>query len=180
MKGEGDGVRERRLEVMRQPDVGAFGVVTLVLVLAHPGGRDHGLRAASGFGTDAVDRRGDGRAARGDLGVHVVVPARPGPTVSVPPWRAASRDRGAALVTVAVLIGAVLLGRLDDDPSRSAEVTLVVGALVGLLAGVGVTRRCVRRFGGITGDMLGAVVEVATTVVLLVVAVALGLQSTAA
>jgi adenosylcobinamide-GDP ribazoletransferase len=177
VKGEGDGVRERRLEVMRQPDVGAFGVVTLVLVLA--------IQAVAitacvleGLGTDSVIVAVTvGRLAATWACTSSFPPARPdglGAAVagSVP-------RSGAALVTVAVLIGAVLLGRLDDDSSRSAEVALVVGALVGLLAGVGVTRRCVRRFGGITGDTLGAVVEVATTVVLLVVAVALGLQSTA-
>jgi adenosylcobinamide-GDP ribazoletransferase len=177
VKGEGDGGRERRLEVMRQPDVGAFGVVTLVLVL--------GIQAVAltacvleGFGTASVIVAVTvGRLAASWACTASFPSARPeglGATVAGSVPRA-----GAALVTVAVLVGAVLLGRLDDDASLSAEVTLVVAALVGLLAGVGVTRRCVRRFGGITGDVLGAVVEISTTVVLLVVVIGLGLQHTA-
>ena len=168
VKGQDDGVRERRLAVMRQPDVGAFGVVALVLVI--------GLQtvaltecALEGFGT-----------------VSVVVAATVGRlaatwacTPSVPSARAdglgatvaGSVGRTAAVaMTLAVVAGAVLLGGLDDDASRAAQAVLVVSALAGLLAGAALLRRCVARFGGITGDVLGAVVEVATTVVLLVVA----------
>ena len=177
VKGEGDGVRERRLEVMRQPDVGAFGVVTLVLVL--------GVQAVA-ITTCALEGLGTGSVIIAvTVGRLAVVwactasfpSARPeglGATVAGSVPRAA-----AALVTVAVLVGAVLLGRLHDDQGSSAAITLVVGALVGLLAGVVVTRRCARRFGGVTGDVLGAVVEISTTVALIVVAIALGFQHTA-
>jgi len=48
--------------------------------------------------------------------------------------------------------------------------------VVGLGAGAVVLRRCVSRFGGLTGDVVGAVVEVTTAVVLVVAALALGLR----
>jgi adenosylcobinamide-GDP ribazoletransferase len=169
--------RERRLAVMREPDVGAFGVVTIVLVLLV---QAVALTACvlAGFGTDSlVVAVTVGRLAATWACTTSVPSARPeglGATV------AGSVPRAAALaVTVAVLLGVVLLGRLDDDASRSAEATLVTASLVGLLAGMALLRRCVTRFGGVTGDVLGAVVEVTTTTVLVVVAVALGLQGTA-
>ncbi|WP_275419334.1 adenosylcobinamide-GDP ribazoletransferase [Acrocarpospora phusangensis] len=54
----------------------------------------------------------------------------------------------------------------------SAWVWLVGAVGVGLVAAWVVRRRAVRRLGGITGDVLGSLVEVATTTVL-VTAVAL-------
>ena len=53
-----------------------------------------------------------------------------------------------------------------------AVLTLVVASLVGLAAGALLLRRCVARLGGITGDVLGAVVEGATTATLIVAALA--------
>jgi adenosylcobinamide-GDP ribazoletransferase len=173
VKGHGDGVRERRLEVMRQPDVGAFGVVALVLVLAL---QTVALTACvlQGFGTDSlVVAAVVGRLAVTWACTPSYPSARPdglGATV------AGSVGRTAAVaMTLAVLAFAALLGGIDDDASRAAQVVLVVAALAGLLGGAALLRRCVTRFGGITGDVLGAVVEVSTTVVLVVVAVGLGL-----
>jgi adenosylcobinamide-GDP ribazoletransferase len=173
VKGQDVGVREQRLEVMRQPDVGAFGVVAIVLALAL---QTVALTACAleGFGTvGVVVAAAVGRLAATWACTSAYSAARPdglGATV------AGSVGRTAAIaMTLAVLAGTVLLGGLDDDATRSAQAVLVVGALAGLLSSTVLVSRCVSRFGGITGDVLGAVVEVTTTVVLVVVAIGLGL-----
>ncbi len=172
VKGQHDSVRERRLAVMREPEVGAFGVVAIVLVL--------GLQtvaltvcALEGSGTaGVVVAAAVGRLAATWACIPAYASARSdGLGAAV----AGSVGRTAAVaMTLAVLAGTVVLGGLDDA-SRSRQVVLVVGVLAGLLGSTALLRRCVARFGGITGDVLGAVVEVTTTVVLVVVALGLGL-----
>ncbi|GAA3821535.1 hypothetical protein GCM10022226_47330 [Sphaerisporangium flaviroseum] len=49
-----------------------------------------------------------------------------------------------------------------------------VAVLAGLLAAWALRRRAVRRLGGITGDVLGALVEIATAAALVTCAVAVG------
>jgi len=85
--------------------------------------------------------------------------------------------RGAAvLTTVVALLGVALLAWTTAGASVTVTGSFVVAAVVGLGAGALVLRRCVSRFGGLTGDVLGAVVEVTTAVVLVVAALALGLR----
>ena len=48
--------------------------------------------------------------------------------------------------------------------------TLPLAVAAGLAAAFAVQRHAVRRLGGITGDVLGALVEIATTVTLVVAA----------
>lgn len=50
-------------------------------------------------------------------------------------------------------------------------IMVVVGVAAGLAASLALTALAVRRLGGITGDVLGALVEVATAVCLLVTAI---------
>jgi adenosylcobinamide-GDP ribazoletransferase len=51
--------------------------------------------------------------------------------------------------------------------------TVLVGAVVAVVASVLLARRCVRRFGGVTGDVYGACVELAFTTMLVVPALLL-------
>jgi len=165
VKGSGDDARERRLEVMRRPDIGAFGAITLVLVLI-----------VQVIALTACDLAGRGT-------VSIVLASVVGRLAIVwactPRVRAARPDglgaavagsvpyAAAALLTIAVGLLAVLLGVGDDDGGRRLVAALVIGMLVGLAVGALVVRRAVRRFGGITGDVLGAACELSFTAVLL-------------
>ncbi|GAB3154577.1 adenosylcobinamide-GDP ribazoletransferase [Microbispora hainanensis] len=66
-----------------------------------------------------------------------------------------------------------LLHRLSDDPYLITAAGLLLAMAAGLGAAALLRRRAVRRLGGVTGDVLGALVETATTVTLLVAALLL-------
>ncbi|MEV4759199.1 adenosylcobinamide-GDP ribazoletransferase [Micromonospora sp. NPDC049559] len=148
------------LEIMKKPDVGPFGVAALVLVLLTQAAALEalpargwpallaGVAAATATGRLAVSwacRRGVPAARPDGLGALVAgsLPA------AVP-----------AVATVAV--AALALPAVPGRPWQGPVAVLVALAAAGLLL-----RHAVRRFGGVTGDVLGAQVEVATTLVYL-------------
>ncbi|HET6654029.1 MAG TPA: adenosylcobinamide-GDP ribazoletransferase, partial [Nocardioides sp.] len=141
------------LAVMRKGDVGPFGVVTLVVVLLAQVAAlaqlvAEGAGAAALVASLVVSRlalplaclRGVPAARADGLGAAV----------------AGSVSRPAALVAVLLTaIPVVVLALLVDDA--------VAWAPLGLLAGAALGWRAVRRLGGVTGDVLGAVVEATFT-----------------
>ena len=156
--------REKALRVMRSGDVGPMGVVALVLVL---------LTQAAGFGVLLERPLGWLQAAA------VIAAARAalalGCIAGVPSARpdglgalfAGSVPRPAVavlwLLTAAALGGA---GQLAGQPWWQG----VVASAVALTGAAVLLGRCVRRFGGVTGDVLGALVE--ATLALLVLSLA--------
>lgn len=162
-----DGFGARRdaagtLEVMRQPTVGAFAVVTLVLVLAiqtwsltlateqHHGTVTMIVGVLTGRVAITLACTADTTPARPEgLGALVV--------------RTVPRVRAAVVVLLAVGV-AVLAGRFDYHGGRFGESGRAVLALLfGLLVAEGLRRLAVRKLGGLNGDVLGALVEIATT-----------------
>jgi adenosylcobinamide-GDP ribazoletransferase len=157
------------LEVMRRGDVGPFGVVTLVLVvllqvlalgvLVAEGLGIPGLCLAlvlSRLALPLLCSRGVPAARAGGLG-HAV---------------AGSVSRGQVVVAVVLAVAVLVpLSLLSLGVHVLAPgVLLRAGAvgLVGLGAAAVVARRAVGRLGGVTGDVLGAAVEVTFTTVLVV------------
>lgn len=148
------GDRARALEVMRRGDVGPVGVSVLVLVLLGQVAALAELLAAHG--------PGGGWRGPGLLLLAVTVSRAVLPLVTARGVRAARPDglgrtvvgatprRVPVLVTVLLL----LLGTLLLDAAGTATVVL------GLAAGGGVAVVAHRRLGGLTGDVLGAAVEV--------------------
>ncbi|GAB3205534.1 adenosylcobinamide-GDP ribazoletransferase [Marinactinospora thermotolerans] len=146
---------EGALEVMKRSDIGPFGVITLVLVLlvqvlALAGLEARSLAtAASGLVSAVVA----GRLAITWACTRGVPPARPGGLGALV---AQTVPRPVAVaVTAAALLAAISVGH---------GVALLAG-----LAGAGALLwHARRRLGGITGDVLGAVAEAATTVALVI------------
>ncbi|HET6532522.1 MAG TPA: adenosylcobinamide-GDP ribazoletransferase, partial [Actinoplanes sp.] len=143
------------LEVMRKPDIGPFGVTAIVLTLLIQAAAITPWAAVAAWTTGRLAapiacRRGVPAARPDGLGALVAG------TVPVPV---------AAGSAVAVAAGAVwaVPGRPWQGPAAVAAAVLVVVLLV---------RHAVRRFGGITGDVLGAAIEVGTTVTLVGLALA--------
>ncbi len=159
------------LDIMRRSDIGPMGTVTVVLALliqvaalsqAEASGDGRGpaaLIAAVVTGRLAITwacRRGVPAARPDGLGALVAGTVRP----AIP---AAITLGTLAAAVAAVVISAAVLG-------EPLGWTLPLGVVAGLAAALGLERHAVRRLGGITGDVLGALVEVATTVALVVAA----------
>ena len=172
------------LAVMRQSDIGPFGVLTLVLTLLVQVAALAAL-LGRGFGTPAlvvalvVSRlalplacsRGIPAARPEGLG-HLVAG-----TVGRTGLLVSASLAGVALATGIVLAAALSPTATLGPPAPAAGQLVAVDGgglapvIVGLLVTAGLPlavaglylRRCVRRFGGVTGDVLGACVEVAFT-----------------
>jgi adenosylcobinamide-GDP ribazoletransferase len=172
--------RERALAVMRQSDIGPFGVVTLLLVLLlqvacleqlvqAPAGQAAivGALLLSRFILPAVCLRGVPSARPDGLGAMVAG------SVGLPGLLVAAGLAAAAWLLVP-LVAAVTSQRPYGGllgPSGFSVPHVLANVVVPLLLTGLFARHCVRRFGGITGDVLGACVEVCFTTVLLVAAI---------
>jgi adenosylcobinamide-GDP ribazoletransferase len=153
-----DGPADRALAIMKRSDIGPFGVVTLVLTLlvqvaalAQAAALGRGAAAvisaavAGRLSLTWACRRGVPAARGTGLGAMVAGTVPPAAPVAL---------------TVAALAAAYPFGLM-----------IVAGVAAGLAASLALTVLAVRRLGGITGDVLGALVEVATAVCLVVCAI---------
>ncbi|MER7195966.1 adenosylcobinamide-GDP ribazoletransferase [Streptomyces flaveolus] len=156
---------EDALRIMKQSDIGPFGVITLVFALlaqvaaltqAYDDSWARGALAAVVSATAArlaltlAARAGVPAARPEGLGAAVagVVPAGGALGVAV------------AVTAAGAAAGAFLGAR---DAVRTALAVLCAVAVAELLL-----RHCVRRFGGVTGDVFGGVAETAATAALVV------------
>ncbi|MFJ2029209.1 adenosylcobinamide-GDP ribazoletransferase [Streptosporangium sp. NPDC087985] len=178
---------DQALDVMKRSDIGPFGVVTLVFTLlvqvtalaevSAAGMGPAALVTACVTGRLALTwacRAGVPSARPDGLGALVAGTVRRGPALAVTALMLA----GAAALTFfsslgwAPPAGSAFL-RWGGGLSMAAWGP-PVAVLVGLLAAWTLRHRAVRRLGGITGDVLGALVEIATATALVVCAVAVG------
>lgn len=165
----------RGLEVMRRGDVGPFGVVTLVVALgiqATALGELLSMRQGLSAlvlalvvsrcvlpilcmrGVPAARTEGLGPLVAGSVGgSQVIASAILGAGVVALLWAAIALDHGEHVLGVGNALAALGAG-------------IAVGVLFAL--------RCIKRFGGITGDVLGACVELSFTGVLLTAALIVG------
>jgi adenosylcobinamide-GDP ribazoletransferase len=147
---------ERALAVMKQADIGPFGVVAIVLALlgqtaalaalAYRPAPQAILAVAVALGTGRLAaalacRRGVPAARPEGMGALVAGVVRPG-----------------VLVVWAVVLGVAGAGA-GSWPG-------VAAVALGLAAAAVLVRHAVRRFGGITGDVIGAAVELTSTICL--------------
>jgi adenosylcobinamide-GDP ribazoletransferase len=155
--GLGAGPRERALEVMRDPSIGVFGALAL------------GFDLLLKVGSVSLLVTG-GNAVVGLLGAFALGRAAPLALA----WLAYAREdpgSGRALTDAPAwprAIGLLLAGGIAVA-AFGWDVFAVVGAGVASVLLVGITAQ--RRFGGVTGDVLGAGVEVTTIGALLAAAV---------
>lgn len=146
------------LEIMKRPDIGPFGVVALVVTVLLQAAALAGLAGPAAVPA-ALAAFATGRLAVSWACRRGVPPARPDGLGAL----VAGTVGGPALALGTLLTAAVAAPAV---PGRPWQGPLAVAA--GLTAGLLLVRHAVRRFGGITGDVLGAAVEVATSLSLLV------------
>lgn len=145
--------RERRLEVMRSPEVGTFAVVTLVMVIVFR------VAALASIEPQPLAVAGVWCLSRTAMGVIMR---------SVP----YARERGlASLLADGPILGVALVG-LAIGGALLVPVgwSAAAGAAALLLVTAGVAGLARRRLGGFTGDVLGAVCVLGETAALLTLA----------
>ncbi len=158
---------EHALQVMRRGDIGPFGVVTLVLTLL--------LQVA------CLAALLETRVGWVALWLAVANARLAMARTGLPGVRTAEGSTLGALVAgtvstvwlagwAVVLLGLVAAATIGD---ASTTLRLAVSTSAGLLAAELLHRRARARLGGVTGDVIGAMGETATTATLLVAAIAL-------
>lgn len=157
--------RPKALDVMRRSDIGPSGVAAVVLVL---------LVDTAALTSLLTTPHGVALACLSLLASrHLLAWAC---SVGVPSAR--SEGLGATVAgsvpRVVVALGFVLLLGLSAGTSQATGSSWWVGPVVvgsAVLAGVAVIHRAIRRLGGITGDVLGTVIEVSFAAALTVSAI---------
>ncbi|GAA2608253.1 MULTISPECIES: adenosylcobinamide-GDP ribazoletransferase [Streptomyces] len=156
---------EDALRIMKQSDIGPFGVLTLLFTLlaqvaalaqAYDGSWARGAIAAAVSATAA--RLALTTAAR--AGVPAARPQGLGAAVAGVVPAGGALAAGAAVALAGAAAGAYLG---PYDVLRTVLAVVCAIAVAELLL-----RHCVRRFGGVTGDVFGAVAETAATTALVV------------
>ncbi|MBL1096946.1 adenosylcobinamide-GDP ribazoletransferase [Streptomyces coffeae] len=156
---------EDALRIMKRSDIGPFGVITLLLVLLGQVAALTELYAA-GWAQGAVAAAAAGTAARCAL----TLAARAGVPAARPEGLGAAVAgavplRSALLVAVGTVAVSTAGGLLSGPLSALRHGLAVVSALA---AAELLLRHCRRRFGGVTGDVFGALAETAATAALVV------------
>jgi adenosylcobinamide-GDP ribazoletransferase len=147
------------LDTMKKPDIGPFGVAAIALMLL--------IQTAALAALARDSWAGGGWAvvaafAAGRLAVPLV--CRRGVPAARPQGLGAL-VAGTVPTTVVLAAGAVVAaGAVWAVPGRPWQGPVAVAVAAAFV--LALLRHAVRRFGGITGDVIGAAVEVATTVVL--------------
>ena len=163
---------DKSLAVMKAPDIGPFGVAALVVALLVD---TSALLVSIGYGRAAVALLvawTTGRLAVTWACTPRTPAARPEGLGALVAGTTSART--AALLSVVATVCAAAGGAWCDG--HHVEGALRAGAAVVVPLAVAHLLRdhCVRRLGGITGDVLGALVEVTTAVSLVVMAVGAG------
>ncbi|GHA85090.1 adenosylcobinamide-GDP ribazoletransferase [Streptomyces chryseus] len=157
---------EEALRVMKQSDIGPFGVITLLFTLLAQVAALYELYAA-GWAHGAAGAAVSAVAARLALTLASrtgVPPARPeGLGAAV----AGTVPTGAA-IAVAALVAAVCASGAGAWSGPYAALRYAAAVLAALGAAHLLLRHCVRRFEGVTGDVFGGVAETAATAALVV------------